>query len=117
MKEVHWPEVDLGGSASRGGMSDLGKHMKQESLQKEYLKEYFTGGSASKGRHFGRSLVGVLQQEPNRMTNDNVKQNHGTVMELMIQYSFHQAQLKFERISRIHQLFKKLSSEQNWIFC
>ena len=58
-----WPEVDLGGSALRGCTSDLGKHMKGEVLWKEYLKEYFTGESASKGRRFGRSLAGVLQQE------------------------------------------------------
>ena len=34
-------------------------------------------------------------------------------------YSFHQVQFKFkfERISRIHQLLQKLSSEQDWIFC
>ena len=38
------PEADLG---SMGGALDLGKHMKWEALQKEYLKKYFTGGSAS----------------------------------------------------------------------
>ena len=70
---VGGPEADLGGSASRGCTSDLGKCMKGEVLQKEYLKEYFTGGSASEGRHFRRSPAGVLQQEPNRTTIDNAK--------------------------------------------
>ena len=72
------PEADLGGSVLRGGASDLGKCMKGEVLQKEYLKEYFTGGSTSKGRCFGRSPAGVLQQQPNRTTNDNGRQNHRT---------------------------------------
>ena len=45
---VGGPEIDLG---SRGGTLDLWKHMNVEALWKEYLKKYFTGGSASKERH------------------------------------------------------------------
>ena len=42
---------------------------------------------------------------------------HVTHQSAYFKYSFHQVELKFERISRIHQLLKKLSSEHNLIFC
>ena len=51
---VGGPEADLG---LRGGDLYLGMYMKGKALWKEYLKKYFTGGTASKGRHFGRSLT------------------------------------------------------------
>ena len=46
----------------------------------------------------------------------NCCQHYMLHINLYFIYSFHQIQLKFQRISRIHQLLKKLSSEQNLIF-
>ena len=35
----------------------------------------------------------------------------------LIYYLFHHVEFKLERISRIHQLVQKLSSEHDWKFC
>ena len=52
-----WARGRSWGKCIKGGTLDLGKHVKGEVLRMEYMKEYFTGGSASKGRWFGRSLA------------------------------------------------------------